>query len=121
MFCSPNSRSCIADGISRICGSPLTDDLGKYVGMPLIHSRVNKHTYAGLLDKIQCRLSSWKSKTSNMTGRLTLIHSVTVSVPIYSMQSCKLLSFSYSFAMILTNLIEISFEVMWRIIGGCAW
>lgn len=70
MFCSPNSRSCIADGISRICGSPLTDDLGKYVGMPLIHSRVNKHTYAGLLDKIQCRLSSWKSKTSNMAGRL---------------------------------------------------
>jgi hypothetical protein len=68
----------------------LTDDLGKYLGMPLIHSRINKQTYASLLDKIQSRLSSWKSKTLSMAGRLTLINYVTASIPIYSMQTARL-------------------------------
>lgn len=90
MFCSPNTRNYDAHLISRVCGSPLTNDLGKYLGMPLIHSRVNKHTYAALLDEIQSRLSSWKSKVLSMAGRLTLISSVTASIPIYSMQTAKL-------------------------------
>ncbi|KAL6208769.1 hypothetical protein ACLB2K_019714 [Fragaria x ananassa] len=90
IFCSPNVKSSLANNISRICGSPLTEDLGVYLGMPLIHSRVSASTYTSLVDKVQSRLASWKSKTLNMAGRLTLIQSVTSSIPIYAMQTAKL-------------------------------
>lgn len=46
LFCSPNTDRNLAKDISAICGSPLTSDLGKYLRMPLIHSRVSKQTYA---------------------------------------------------------------------------
>lgn len=90
VYCSPNVRSSLAKNISRICGSPLTADLGVYLGMPLIHSRVSASTYANLVDKVQSRLASWKSKTLNMAGRLTLIQSVASSIPVYAMQTAKL-------------------------------
>ncbi|KAL6141498.1 hypothetical protein ACLB2K_059786 [Fragaria x ananassa] len=67
VYCSPNVRSSLAKNISRICGSSLTADLGVYLGMPLIHSRVSASTYVNLVDKVQSRLASWKSKTLNMT------------------------------------------------------
>lgn len=89
IFCSPNTPKSMADNISALCGSPLTCDLGKYLGMPLIHSRVNKHTYDAVFDKVQGRLASWKSKVLSMAGRLTLIQSVTSSIPNYAMQTAK--------------------------------
>ncbi|KAL6210986.1 hypothetical protein ACLB2K_016215 [Fragaria x ananassa] len=49
VHCSPNTRSALAKDISAICGSPLTNDLGVYLGMPLIHSKVTAATYANLL------------------------------------------------------------------------
>ncbi|XP_050386378.1 uncharacterized protein LOC126802738 [Argentina anserina] len=80
----------IAYTISKTCGSPITEDLGKYLGMPLIHSRTNKFTYIGIVDKVQNRLSSWKSKVVTMAGRLTLVQSVTFDIPFYAMQTAKL-------------------------------
>ncbi|XP_024171911.1 uncharacterized protein LOC112177904 [Rosa chinensis] len=89
IFCSPNTNKDIATDISSICGSPLTSDLGKYLGMPLIHSRVNKFTYVSILDKVQSRLSAWKCKNLSLVGRLTLIQSVTVAIPNYAMQTAR--------------------------------
>ncbi|XP_050386206.1 uncharacterized protein LOC126802601 [Argentina anserina] len=89
IYCSPNTCSSTATCVSRICGSPLTNDLGKYLGMPLIHERVNHHTYAGIYDKFQSRLSSWKSKTLSMAGRLVLIQSVSSAIPNYAMQTAR--------------------------------
>ena len=68
VYCSPNVSSDLANRISSICGSSITEDLGVYLGMPLIHSRVSAATYANLVDKVQTRLASWKSKTLNMAG-----------------------------------------------------
>ncbi|CAL9024686.1 unnamed protein product, partial [Prunus brigantina] len=87
---SPNTSSDLAQAIATICGSPLTSCLGKYLGVPLIHTRVTKATYQEIIDKVQRRLSSWKSHTLSMAGRLTLLQSVTSAIPIYSMQSAKL-------------------------------
>ncbi|BFG41163.1 hypothetical protein CerSpe_274360 [Prunus speciosa] len=90
IYVSPNTSSELAHSIATICGSPLTTCLGKYLGVPLIHTRVTKATYQEIIDKVQRRLSSWKSHTLSMAGRLTLLQSVTSAIPIYSMQSAKL-------------------------------
>ncbi|CAL9021082.1 unnamed protein product, partial [Prunus brigantina] len=65
-------------------------DLGKYLGLPLLHSRVTKGTYNGLLDKVQNRLAAWKRKCLSLAGRATLIQAVTSSIPVYTMQTVKL-------------------------------
>lgn len=36
---------------------PRTKDLGKYLGVSIIHNRIRKETYAGLLDRFNKRLS----------------------------------------------------------------
>ncbi|KAL8160998.1 hypothetical protein V2J09_012487 [Rumex salicifolius] len=67
------------------CSFQLTDDLGSYLGLPLLHKRVNKHTFRPLLDKIEAKLSGWKSRHLSFAGRITLAKSVLSSLPVYSM------------------------------------
>lgn len=76
--------------ISRICGSPLIDNLGKYLGMTLLHSKIAKTTYSKLVDKVHARLASWKSKVLSITVRATLIQAVTSAIPVYAMQTAKI-------------------------------
>lgn len=58
IFCSSNTSKDIARDIICICGSPFISNLSKYLGMPLIHSRVTYATYTGLIDKVHKRLAS---------------------------------------------------------------
>ncbi|CAL8995128.1 unnamed protein product [Prunus brigantina] len=82
IFCSPNTSMELAREISGICGSPLTDNLGRYLGMPLLHSRVTKGTFMGIVDKVHKRLASWKSKLLSFAGRTTLIQAVMSAMPV---------------------------------------
>ncbi|KAK9278780.1 hypothetical protein L1049_028358 [Liquidambar formosana] len=90
MFISPNFSCHLAKEISHICNIPLTADLGKYLGVPLIHSRVSKETYFYVLDKVQNHLFGWKADHLSMAGRTLLVQSVTSAIPGYVMQSSKL-------------------------------
>lgn len=90
VYVSSNIGRMVANQLADMCGSPLTSDLGKYLGVPLIHKRITRNTYNYLLDKVSTRLASWKARTLSLAGRLTLIKSVTSSIPIYVMQTTKL-------------------------------
>ncbi|CAL2237693.1 unnamed protein product [Prunus armeniaca] len=91
MICvSPNTCSELANSIAAISGSHLTTSLGKYLGVPLIHTRVTKQTYQEVIAKVQKRLGSWKSHTLSMVGRITLLQYVTTTIPIYTKQTAKL-------------------------------
>ncbi|KAI5344525.1 hypothetical protein L3X38_012402 [Prunus dulcis] len=76
--------------ISSICESPLTSNLGKYLGVPLIHTRLTKATYRSVVDKVQQKLTAWKGKLLSLPGGATLIQSVTASIPLYTMQTVRL-------------------------------
>ncbi|KAK2640627.1 hypothetical protein Ddye_028422 [Dipteronia dyeriana] len=62
--------------IASVYGSPLTKNLGKYLGVPLIHGRINSKTYIDLLEKTHKRLVAWKNDTLSLTGRATFIKAV---------------------------------------------
>ena len=57
--------------IGDALGFSATKDLGCYLGMPLIHSRVNKATYQSILDKVDMRLTGWNAAYLTFAGRVT--------------------------------------------------
>lgn len=62
--------------IGSMLGFIITQDLGKYLGMPLLHYRVTKHTYQEIIDKVDRRLSGWNTSHLSLAGRITLAQSV---------------------------------------------
>lgn len=64
----------------------MTDDLGKYLGVPILHKRVNQGSFLFILDKVDKRLGNWKAKTFSFAGRVTLTQLVLQALPTYVMQ-----------------------------------
>ncbi|KAL9411411.1 hypothetical protein AB3S75_045078 [Citrus x aurantiifolia] len=58
--------------------------------MSLLHDRVSKKTYQGIIDKIDQQLSGWAAKQLFLAGRVTLAQSVLQAIPIYAMQTTYL-------------------------------
>lgn len=58
--------------------------------MPLLHKRVSKQDFNHIIDKVQNRLSGWVSNTLMLSGRNTLVQSVTSTIPSYTMQTMHL-------------------------------
>ncbi|XP_028080539.1 uncharacterized protein LOC114282098 [Camellia sinensis] len=90
LFVSPNIERRSAKEMSNKTGIPLTSDLGRYLGVPIIHGRVNRGIFTHILDKMQRRLAGWKAYTLSMVGRATLIQSVPSAIPAYAMQTVLL-------------------------------
>lgn len=73
--------------ISESFGFARIDDLGKYLGVPLLHKKMSKATYRSIIEKADRRLSMWKAKNLSFAGRVTLTKSVLSALPSYVMQS----------------------------------
>ncbi|CAA0813004.1 Unknown protein [Striga hermonthica] len=76
--------------IAMRLGYAQVEDLGMYLGMPLIHRRVTTATYAGILEKAESRLAGWKGRSLSAAGRLTLTRSALSSFPYYAIQAVAL-------------------------------
>ncbi|KAE8664067.1 hypothetical protein F3Y22_tig00112857pilonHSYRG00227 [Hibiscus syriacus] len=70
-------------------GYEVVENLGRYLGVPLLHSRVTKATYSYLIEKVEQRLSGsgWAAKTLSFAGRITLAKAVLQTISSYAMQS----------------------------------
>ncbi|GKV24237.1 hypothetical protein SLEP1_g33872 [Rubroshorea leprosula] len=90
LFVSPNIQRQLANSFSFACGIPLTNDLGTYFGVPIIHGRFKASSYKYILEKMQLKLAGWKQHLLSMAGRRTLVQSVTSSIPTYTMQTVLL-------------------------------
>ncbi|XP_028805357.1 uncharacterized protein LOC114760258 [Neltuma alba] len=90
VFFSPCINHTRVTEISDFLGFTPTIDLGKYLGRPIIHKRVTKSTYNGILEKMHSQLSTWKVNTLSFTARSTLVSSVATAMPSYAMQTTRL-------------------------------
>ncbi|KAH9673337.1 reverse transcriptase domain-containing protein [Citrus sinensis] len=75
IYLSKNVGSRDAQLLSNVLGYSATNDLGCYLGMPLIHSRINRATYQSILDKVEKQLTGWNAAHLSFAGRITLAHS----------------------------------------------
>lgn len=76
--------------VSEALNIESTNDLGMYLGMPTLTSRVTKDTFQHLCEKIDRRLTGWKTKYLSLAGRITLAKSTLSTVSYFSMQIAKL-------------------------------
>ena len=56
LFFSKNIHNVEASRIGNFLGFIITKDLGKYLGMPLLHSRVTMNTYHDIVNKVEKQL-----------------------------------------------------------------
>ena len=80
----------IGDGF----GFKITNNIGKYLGVRLIHGRTTRSSYSYLVDKLQMHSSSYHSSRLSLAGRTTLAKSVLSALPIYTMQTSVLPCFT---------------------------
>ncbi|CAN1756343.1 Putative ribonuclease H protein At1g65750, partial [Linum perenne] len=76
--------------ITSILGINATQDLGRYLGVPILHGKVTNHTYSYLLDHLDSKLAGWKADNLSLAGIFTLASSVLNFVPSYAMQTAYL-------------------------------
>ncbi|CAL1404640.1 unnamed protein product [Linum trigynum] len=90
VYFSRNTKDSTKNRLSSIMGIPRTTNLGKYLGVPVIHGRITKETYKYILENIDRRLANWKTKSLSLAGRVTLATSVLNALPNYVMQTAVL-------------------------------
>lgn len=61
VFFSGNVQERDAENLSQALGVQLTEDLGRYLGVPMIHQWVSTSSYKFVLDKMGKKLSGWKA------------------------------------------------------------
>ncbi|KAK9169574.1 hypothetical protein Syun_001714 [Stephania yunnanensis] len=90
LFFSPNVDPFLAENIARKLNISITEDLGRYLGVPLLHGRVLKTTYNALKQKVQAQAQKWNPSNISLAGRITLSRSTLASIPLYTMQTSLL-------------------------------
>ena len=94
MYCSPNVPKCDALKYSYICGMGIFDNLGTYLGFPLVHGRIKKENFKAMVNKIQNKLSGWKANLLSFVAGTTCIQYVSsTKIPNYVMQTTKFPSY----------------------------
>lgn len=71
------------ESLCQIIGFNSTTNLGKYLGFPLNHPSSNGHDFDFIVDRVQKKLTRWKTNLLSMVGRLVLATSVTSAIPSY--------------------------------------
>lgn len=51
-----------------------------YLGMPLFHGRVGKHTFEFVVDKVRKKLNGWDAKRLSMAGHITITKYVLLAI-----------------------------------------
>ena len=83
-FCK-NIGESEASAISGMVVYLVSNDLGKYLGVLLQHSRVSSGMYQEIIDKVERRLSRCTASHLSLAGHITLAQSVLQAIPIYIM------------------------------------
>ena len=73
VFFPKNTHEAAEDEISTVLGIPITQDLGKYLGLPTINGRVTRLTFEAISKRVDRRLAGWTSRNLSMAGIATSV------------------------------------------------
>lgn len=88
LFTSKNTVKQIALHLSQTFGIPLTEDLGVYLGILVVHGRLSHQLLDFIVSKCRKKLGGWKNLSR--AARYILIRSVMSTILCYAMETLKL-------------------------------
>ncbi|KAH1083889.1 hypothetical protein J1N35_023650 [Gossypium stocksii] len=91
IFFSKTTFGDVRNQIIQLFGFQKLQNLGKYLGVPLLHEKISKNTLSFIVDKVRQKLQSWDARRLSMARRITLAQSVLLSIPNFFMQSLMIL------------------------------
>ena len=83
---SPNTLEAEGLLMQETLGIAKSDDLGMYLGLPLMHTRPKRREVQFIVEKVRSKLAKWKTSFLSRAGRLCLIRSTLSTIPAYYMQ-----------------------------------
>ncbi|XP_057250731.1 uncharacterized protein LOC130591430 [Beta vulgaris subsp. vulgaris] len=89
--CSPNVLDYSKINFASMLGMTEVDNLGEYLGCPIIDSRVTKETFGKVCCKVVSQLPKWKANSLSQAGRTVLIQDNLATKANYQMQNFYLL------------------------------
>nr|DAD24643.1 TPA_asm: hypothetical protein HUJ06_026107 [Nelumbo nucifera] len=63
-----------------------SNNLDKYLEVPIFRDRVSKHTFHSMFDHVQTKLAGLKANTLSLSSRLTILQFTLSSFPLHAMQ-----------------------------------
>ncbi|MBA0664477.1 hypothetical protein Goklo_004466 [Gossypium klotzschianum] len=96
IFFSKNIGVNVRNQISQLFRFQEVQNLGTYLGVPLLHDRVTKNALNFVVDKVRQKLQSWDAKKLSLEEKITLAQSTLLSIPNYFMQLLMILKGVYA-------------------------
>ncbi|KAE8686417.1 hypothetical protein F3Y22_tig00111064pilonHSYRG00028 [Hibiscus syriacus] len=90
LYFSSNTPLDLQNSINSLMGYKIVNSIDKYLGVPVIHQRVQCLDFDFILDEMRTRLSGWVVQTLSLLGRITLAKSILEAIPAYFMQTAIL-------------------------------
>ena len=90
IFFSPNVSVQVKLDICQQLGIQPTNNLGRYLGFPILHKGRNGNAYNFVIKKVQDKLTGWKAQVLSPARRRMLINSASTPIVEYYMQCCAL-------------------------------
>ena len=84
---SPNVSQDLKGNFGSILGMTETQDLGEYLGCPVISIRVTKKKFGKVVAQVDSQLPKWKANSLSQGGRIVLIQSNLATKANFQMQS----------------------------------
>ena len=92
IFFSPNVSVQVKLDICQQLGIQATNNLGRYLGFPILHKGRNGNAYNFVIERVQDKLVGWKARVLSLAGKRVLINSASTPIVEYYMQCCALLA-----------------------------
>lgn len=90
IFSSLNVEKWVRRDICRVSGFYEMDDLGHYLGVLVLHSRVKRNTYRYIVENVKKRFLGWNAPQLSLASKITLTQSVLCLISYYVMQTTRL-------------------------------
>ena len=90
IFFSPNVSVQVKLDICQQLGIQATNNLGRYLGFPILHKGRNGNAYNFVIERVQDKLAGWKARVLSPAGKRVLINSASTPIVEYYMQCCAL-------------------------------
>ena len=86
IYFSANVSNSVKEEVCEILGIQATQNIGKYLGFPIVHRGASTRQYNFIAEKFMNKLVGWKAKFLSFVGQAVLIKSVMSAIPNHVMQ-----------------------------------